>query len=95
MLVGEGETENLKYLQNLDNELKDIINVAATSSTLYFDFDVFMKHFTEKLTTRNSMVRQVLICWLDFLDQIPNVSLLIYLPNIIHELFYMLSDHNK
>lgn len=43
MLVGEGESENQKYLQNLDNELKDIINVAATNTTRYFDFDVFMK----------------------------------------------------
>lgn len=40
-------------------------------------------------------MRQTLICWLDFLDQIPNVSLQKYLPNIIYELFFMLGDQNK
>ena len=66
-ISGDSDQDIKRVLQILDSLLKDIVNEAAVNP-VHFDLNGFMKEFKEKLKVRNSLIRQILISWLDFLD---------------------------
>jgi len=49
----------------------------------------------EKLQVRNPVIRQLLISWINVLNDIPNLNLIHLLPSFLEELMMMIGDVNK
>jgi hypothetical protein len=60
-----------------------------------FDLNGFMEILCEKLNVANSTIRQLLISWINVLNNLPSVNLLQHLPKFLPELMKMLGDLNK
>ncbi|KAI4468980.1 tax1 binding protein-related [Holotrichia oblita] len=71
----------------LDRLLKDIV----TESTS-FDLEGFMPLLRERIFTKSSFARQFVISWISVLDAVPDIDLIIYLPEILDGLFKILND---
>ncbi|XP_021933263.1 protein VAC14 homolog isoform X2 [Zootermopsis nevadensis] len=74
----------------LDRLMKDI--VTETSS---FDLVAFMPLLREKIYTRNTFSRQFIISWVSVLDAVPDIDIILFLPEILDGLFRILEDHTK
>lgn len=70
--------------------LQDI--VTETSS---FDLVAFMPLLREKIYTRNTFSRQFIISWVSVLDAVPDIDIILFLPEILDGLFRILEDHTK
>ena len=66
---------------------KDIV----TESTS-FDLDGFMPLLRERIYTKSSFARQFIISWISVLDAVPDIDLILYLPEILDGLFIILND---
>ncbi|KAK9694327.1 Vacuolar protein 14 C-terminal Fig4p binding [Popillia japonica] len=73
----------------LDRLLKDIV----TESTS-FDLEGFMPLLRERIFTKSSFARQFVISWISVLDAVPDIDLIIYLPEILDGLFKILDDQS-
>jgi len=78
----------------LNNTLKTIITDSLPSSK-QFDMRRFMKILTDKMKAVNPFIRVFLIDWINTIDEIPSVTLLVYLPSFLEDLLVMLSDKEK
>lgn len=72
----------------LDRLLKDIV----TESSQTFDLDAFIPYLRERVNTKNSFARQFVISWVSVLNAVPEINMVIYLPEILDGLFHMLED---
>lgn len=75
--------------EHLDRLLKDIVTENAT-----FDLVAFMPLLRERLYAKNTFSRQYIISWVSVLDAVPDIQLILFLPEILDGLFNMLSDNN-
>lgn len=70
------------------NKFQDIV----TESTQTFDLDAFIPLLRERIYTKNSFSRQFIISWISVLNAVPEINMIIYLPEILDGLFQMLDD---
>lgn len=71
----------------LDRLLKDIVTESPS-----FDLPAFMPLLRERIYTKSSFARQFVISWISVLDAVPDIDLIIYLPEILDGLFKILDD---
>jgi vacuole morphology and inheritance protein 14 len=73
----------------LDRLLKDII----TENSQTFDLPSFIPLLRERVYSKSSFSRQFVISWISVLNAVPEINLLVYLPEILDGLFHMLDDN--
>jgi len=88
------DDEVKRLAQQLDRILKDVVSEGIVDSK-YFDLKNFMPILCEKLQVRNPVIRQLLISWINVLNDIPNLNLIHLLPSFLEELMMMIGDVNK
>ncbi|XP_031333593.1 protein VAC14 homolog isoform X3 [Photinus pyralis] len=71
----------------LDRLMKDIVTESPS-----FDLPAFMPLLRERIYTKSSFARQFVISWISVLDAVPDIDLIIYLPEILDGLFKILDD---
>jgi vacuole morphology and inheritance protein 14 len=54
-----------------------------------------MRILTDKMKAINPFIREFLIDWINTMDEIPSVNILVYLPSFLEDLLVMLSDKEK
>ena len=84
----DSNVQNAGHL--LDQLVKDII---AESSS--FDIEAFMPQLREGMTSLNPYVRQFLVSWITVLHSVPDIEMVVYLPDFLDGLLNMLSDANR
>ncbi|XP_049544811.1 protein VAC14 homolog isoform X2 [Anopheles darlingi] len=72
----------------LDRLLKDIV----IESSQTFDLDAFIPLVRERIMVKSSFARQFIISWISVLNAVPEINMVMYLPEILHGLFQMLED---
>ncbi|CAG2057122.1 unnamed protein product [Timema podura] len=68
----------------------DIVTESAS-----FDLVGLMPHLRKKIYSNNTFARQFIISWVSVLDAVPDIDLIIFLPEILDGLFRILEDPNK
>mmetsp|Transcript_717 Transcript_717/g.1057 ORF Transcript_717/g.1057 Transcript_717/m.1057 type:complete len:705 (-) Transcript_717:240-2354(-) len=76
--------------QLLDRLTKDV--VAETES---FHVEKFIPLLRERIRVKDPFIRQLIVGWITVLDSVPDIDILVYLPEFLGGLFEMLSDVNK
>uniref|UniRef100_A0A0A9X6L4 Protein VAC14 homolog n=1 Tax=Lygus hesperus TaxID=30085 RepID=A0A0A9X6L4_LYGHE len=76
--------------EHLDKLLKDIVTENAT-----FDLVGFMPLLRERLYSKNTFARQYIISWVTVLDAVPDIQLILFLPELLDGLFDLLNDPNS
>ncbi|CAA9995332.1 unnamed protein product [Nesidiocoris tenuis] len=76
--------------EHLDRLLKDIVTENAT-----FDLVGFMPLLRERLYSKNTFARQYIISWVTVLDAVPDIQLILFLPELLDGLFNLLNDPNS
>lgn len=71
----------------LDRLLKDIVTESSS-----FNLVAFMPLLRERIYTKNPFARQFLVSWITVLDAVPDINMLIFLPEILDGLFHILGD---
>ncbi|KAL0278812.1 UNVERIFIED_CONTAM: hypothetical protein PYX00_000512 [Menopon gallinae] len=71
----------------LDRLLKDIV----TESTS-FNLVGFMPMLRERISTKNDFARQFIISWVSVLDTVPQIDMVLFLPDLLDGLFRILED---
>ncbi|XP_072169595.1 protein VAC14 homolog [Diadema setosum] len=74
----------------LDRLMKDIVTESPN-----FDLNAFITLLRDRIYTQNSFVGQFILSWVTTLDAVPDINMLVYLPEILDGLFHILSDQNK
>lgn len=74
----------------LDRLVKDIVTESSS-----FDIENFIPQLREGMTAINPYVRQFLVGWITVLHSVPDIDMIVYLPNILDGLLNMLADSNK
>ncbi|XP_067003163.1 protein VAC14 homolog [Anabrus simplex] len=71
----------------LDRLMKDIVTESPS-----FDLVAFMPLLRERIYTKNAFARQFIISWVSVLDAVPDIDLILFLPEILDGLFRILED---
>lgn len=80
--------QNVKNASELlDRLVKDIVTESAT-----FNLVGFMPLLRERVYATNTFARQFIISWVSVLDAVPDIDLIIFLPEILDGLFHILED---
>ncbi|KAM9301553.1 protein VAC14 homolog [Gastrophryne carolinensis] len=74
----------------LDRLLKDIVTESSN-----FDLVGFVPLLRERIYSNNQYARQFIISWILVLENVPDINLLEYLPEILDGLFQILGDNSK
>ncbi|KAG8562377.1 hypothetical protein GDO81_015658 [Engystomops pustulosus] len=74
----------------LDRLLKDIVTESSK-----FDLVSFVPLLRERIYSNNQYARQFIISWILVLENVPDIILLEYLPEILDGLFQILGDNSK
>ncbi|XP_069595644.1 protein VAC14 homolog isoform X3 [Ranitomeya imitator] len=74
----------------LDRLLKDIVTESNK-----FDLVGFVPLLRERIYSNNQYARQFIISWILVLENVPDINLLEYLPEILDGLFQILGDNSK
>lgn len=74
----------------LDRLLKDIVTESSK-----FDLISFVPLLRERIYSNNQYARQFIISWILVLENVPDINLLEYLPEILDGLFQILGDNSK
>lgn len=72
---------------SLDGLLKDIVTESSS-----FDLVAFVPLLRERILTRNPFARQFIVSWVSVLDSVPEIDMLVFLPEILEGLFCILGD---
>lgn len=67
--------------------------MAENSQT--FDLDAFIPLLRERIYLKSSFQRQFVISWLSTLNAVPQINLVVHLPELLDGLFGMLDDAMK
>ena len=80
-----------------DKSLQTILTSALNSSESRQEFDLegFMNIVKAKLKSKNPGVREYLIKWIVNLNEIMSIDLLIYLPDLLEDLQFMVGDKER
>lgn len=73
----------------LDRLIKDIVTESSA-----FDLRAFIPILREKLYVKEQYPRQFIVSWIAVLDAVPDINMLVLLPEILHGLFEILGDPN-
>ncbi|XP_033754423.1 protein VAC14 homolog [Pecten maximus] len=73
----------------LDRLIKDIVTESSA-----FDLRAFIPILREKLYVKQQYPRQFIVSWIAVLDAVPDINMLVLLPEILHGLFEILGDPN-
>lgn len=57
-----------------------------------FDLEAFIPLLRERVHLDNSFQRQFVISWVSTLNVVPQINLIVYLPELLDGLFLMLED---
>ncbi|XP_042146716.1 protein VAC14 homolog isoform X2 [Ixodes scapularis] len=71
----------------LDRLLKDIVTESAS-----FDLVAFMPLLRERVYTKNHFARAFIVSWVSVMNSVPDIDMLIFLPEILDGLFNILED---
>lgn len=74
-------------INNFPTCFKDIVTESGI-----FDLVAFIPILRERLYTKNPFARQFLLSWISVLDAVPDIDLVIFLPDILDGLFKILED---
>lgn len=88
-LVTDADQSVKNASELLDRLLKDI--VTENSST--FELDAFVPMLRSRIYAKDSFARQFVISWVSVLHSVPQINLIVFLPEILDGLFQMLDDH--
>lgn len=69
--------------------IQDIV----TENSQSFDLDSFIPLLRERIYANDSFSRQFIISWVSVLNAVPEINMIVYLPEILDGLFQMLQDH--
>lgn len=89
-LVNDSDLSVKNGVEFLDNLIKEIISEGNSFNQANF-FSMFSKH----IRFQTSQCRKFLLSWLIFIDKIPNLSIVEYIPKIIDGIFKMLYDPSE
>ncbi|KAH7994263.1 hypothetical protein HPB51_026438 [Rhipicephalus microplus] len=67
--------------------VKDIITESAS-----FDLVAFMPLLRERVYTKHNFARAFVVSWVSVMNSVPDIDMLIFLPEILDGLFYILED---
>mmetsp|Transcript_2306 Transcript_2306/g.5914 ORF Transcript_2306/g.5914 Transcript_2306/m.5914 type:complete len:925 (+) Transcript_2306:104-2878(+) len=90
-LCADAEANVLNAVQFLDNLVKDIIAASPAS----FNMAGFVPKLRDYLRVAHPNKRMFLVSWITVLDSVPDLDLLVYLPQLLDGLMAMLSDPNR
>lgn len=62
------------------------------TETATFDLVGFIPLLRERIYSKNPFARQFIISWISVLDAVPDIDMIIFLPEFLDGLFAMLSD---
>ncbi|KFM68961.1 Protein VAC14-like protein, partial [Stegodyphus mimosarum] len=80
--------QNIKNGSELvDRLMKDIVTESSS-----FDLVGFMPLLRERITSKNPFTRQFIISWVSTLDSVPDINMIVFLPEILDGLFIILGD---
>lgn len=71
----------------LDRLLKDIVTESSS-----FDLVAFMPLLRERVYTKNHFARAFVVSWVSVMNSVPDIDMLIFLPEILDGLFNILED---
>ncbi|KAL3860333.1 hypothetical protein ACJMK2_010472 [Sinanodonta woodiana] len=74
----------------LDRLIKDIVTESSC-----FDLVAFIPLLRERIYTKNAFARQFVVSWIGVLDAVPDINMLVLLPEILDGLFQILGDSNQ
>ncbi|KAL4234817.1 PtdIns(3 5)P(2) sythesis regulation factor [Mactra antiquata] len=74
----------------LDRLIKDIVTESAS-----FDLVSFVPLLRERIYNKNPYARQFLVSWIITLDAVPDINMLVLLPEFLDGLFEILGDSNQ
>lgn len=80
---------NIHFLNDFFPLKQDIV----TESSQTFDLDSFIPLIRERVYPNNSFSRQFVISWVSVLNAVPEINMVVYLPEILDGLFQMLEDN--
>ncbi|KAJ8303509.1 hypothetical protein KUTeg_019905 [Tegillarca granosa] len=82
--------QNVKNgMELLDRLIKDIVTESSS-----FDLKAFIPLLRERVYTQNPFSRQFIVSWVAVLDAVPDINMLVLLPEILDGLFQILGDSN-
>ncbi|XP_075980928.1 protein VAC14 homolog [Anticarsia gemmatalis] len=88
-LAADPEQQVKQGAELLDRLVKDIVTESQT-----FDLSSFIPMLRERIYTRNAFARQFIVSWVSVLDAVPDIDLIVHLPELLDGLFKMLDDAN-
>ena len=71
----------------IDGLLKDIVTESSS-----FDLVAFIPLIRERIYVRNPFAKQFIVSWIALLDNVPDVDMIVFLPELLHGLFEVLDD---
>lgn len=71
----------------LDRLLKDIVTESAS-----FDLAAFMVLLRERVYSKNRFARTFIVSWVSVMNSVPDIDMLVFLPEILDGLFKILED---
>ncbi|PVD20795.1 hypothetical protein C0Q70_18956 [Pomacea canaliculata] len=74
----------------LDRLIKDIVTESSS-----FDLVAFVPLLRERIYTRNTFARQFVVSWIEVLDAVPDINMLVLLPEILDGLFLILGEDSR
>ncbi|XP_053402686.1 protein VAC14 homolog [Mercenaria mercenaria] len=74
----------------LDRLIKDIVTESSS-----FDLVSFVPLLRERIYNKNPYARQFLVSWIIALDAVPDINMLVLLPEFLDGLFEILGDSNQ
>ena len=67
--------------------LQDIVTESAS-----FDLVTFMPLLRERIYTKNTHARQFVISWISVLHAVPDINMIVFLPDLLDGLLNILED---
>ncbi|CAB3250954.1 unnamed protein product [Arctia plantaginis] len=89
-LAADPEQQVKQGAELLDRLVKDIVTESQT-----FELASFIPMLRERIYTRNAFARQFIVSWVSVLDAVPDIDLIVHLPELLDGLFKMLDDTNS
>ncbi|XP_013785501.1 protein VAC14 homolog isoform X1 [Limulus polyphemus] len=72
----------------LDRLMKDVVTESSS-----FDLVKFIPLLRERMYTKNPFARQFIVSWVSTLNDVPDIDMVIFLPEILDGLFEILDDN--
>ncbi|KAK7493852.1 hypothetical protein BaRGS_00014993, partial [Batillaria attramentaria] len=74
----------------LDRLIKDIVTESSS-----FDLVAFVPLLRERIYSKNTFARQFVVSWIEVLDAVPDINMIVLLPEILDGLFLILGEDSR